>query len=833
MLSMWLGVAAACGGLAQVKATPNPVGERFQVVSGVLQGREVRGDPRAGLEPPPGPWCPDCPPPRGGIVEYPTPGFDASMMRTTSPPSLPPARGTYADRAPGDFGVWRSVAVPIQAPFLSSTAEPSVAGLGDLLFVSGNRFAALSKNAGLNWGFVNPADNFPADGFTDFPAPNSGSFCCDQVVYADRDRAILVWLLQYHHVPSNVHRLAVATNEGNLRGNVWRTYDITPALLGFSGASDWLDFPDLSVTHGYLWYSTNVFVNNAPLTSTSVVARFNLNQLATGNPTVLFDRTTLNRPGPRLTHGATFTMYWAVHENTSSLRVYEWQDVSTTGGVAVTVGHTPYATGSFTANTDSGTNFAGNCDSRLIGAFVADGELGFMWNIRQGGTFPYPYSTVKRYNEAGYGLRSEEDIWNNSVAWLYPSVHPSISDDLGGTIVIGGGATEPTTVAWIADGYNGRVMAPLESAHLNFVGTHGPANNRWGDYYATRPNWRYGNTWNATGFVLQGGPNPANTVPYVSWFGREQHRPPADLELAEARVSRGTYLTGGRVRIPYVVSNIGAGVSTGFTLTARLSLDDVFTGADPVLGVINRPALANNATDAGDADFIMPDLPQGEYYVRLEVSGGSDSIPTNNAMTLADRVFSAPADNDDCFGALPVRDGHYFFDTCAATASGPDEPACGPGVLGKDRWFIVDALAGTVRLETCRAGVPTFDSFIAVYPDLCPVAPGAASLCNDDSCGPNGLLSAVTLVSPQGGTYLVRVGGVNGSCGQGDLWVQSYCDVDYNGDGNADQDDVGALIRAIAGGDPAALPPDFNRDGNVDQDDISALIRALAGGGCP
>jgi hypothetical protein len=45
---------------------------------------------------------------------------------------------------------------------------------------------------------------------------------------------------------------------------------------------------------------------------------------------------------------------------------------------------------------------------------------------------------------------------------------------------------------------------------------------------------------------------------------------------------------------------------------------------------------------------------------------------------------------------------------------------------------------------------------------------------------------------------------------------------------------VAYLVNAIAGGEnPNNRDLDFNRDGNVDQDDIAALVNVVAGGGCP
>lgn len=60
------------------------------------------------------------------------------------------------------------------------------------------------------------------------------------------------------------------------------------------------------------------------------------------------------------------------------------------------------------------------------------------------------------------------------------------------------------------------------------------------------------------------------------------------------------------------------------------------------------------------------------------------------------------------------------------------------------------------------------------------------------------------------------------------------CIIDFNDDGNADQDDVIYLLNVIAGGEnPTGNDPDFNRDGNLDQDDVLTLINAVGGGNCP
>jgi peptidyl-Asp metalloendopeptidase len=58
--------------------------------------------------------------------------------------------------------------------------------------------------------------------------------------------------------------------------------------------------------------------------------------------------------------------------------------------------------------------------------------------------------------------------------------------------------------------------------------------------------------------------------------------------------------------------------------------------------------------------------------------------------------------------------------------------------------------------------------------------------------------------------------------------------IDFNADGNTDQDDIACLIATIAGnGACSSADPDLNADGNADQDDVLHLINLIAGGGCP
>jgi lysophospholipase L1-like esterase len=63
--------------------------------------------------------------------------------------------------------------------------------------------------------------------------------------------------------------------------------------------------------------------------------------------------------------------------------------------------------------------------------------------------------------------------------------------------------------------------------------------------------------------------------------------------------------------------------------------------------------------------------------------------------------------------------------------------------------------------------------------------------------------------------------------------LRAPCDLDFNLDGNTDQDDLALFVALLAGGpNPNGIDPDLNGDGNADQDDLAWLVSALAGGGC-
>lgn len=128
------------------------------------------------------------------------------------------------------------------------------------------------------------------------------------------------------------------------------------------------------------------------------------------------------------------------------------------------------------------------------------------------------------------------------------------------------------------------------------------------------------------------------------------------------------------------------------------------------------------------------------------------------------------ASNDDCATAVLVVEGVFSFDTVGASTDGPDEPAActffGDSQVQSDVWYCYTAsCAGIATVSLCGSA---YDTKLAVYSGCACPPVGGPLACNDDACGTS---SEVSFVVQQGQSYLVRVGGYNGSVGAGTLTI--------------------------------------------------------------
>lgn len=121
--------------------------------------------------------------------------------------------------------------------------------------------------------------------------------------------------------------------------------------------------------------------------------------------------------------------------------------------------------------------------------------------------------------------------------------------------------------------------------------------------------------------------------------------------------------------------------------------------------------------------------------------------------------------NDACAAAAPVPsagDARAFDTRLATDSEAVLSPACDEGNGTNfvcDLWYAWRPAAGLVRVTTC--GTAGFDTRIAVYGGCSLGAPPVA--CNDDAAQCGGLTSEVDFAADGTTTYLVRVGGYEGT----------------------------------------------------------------------
>jgi len=389
----------------------------------------------------------------------------------------------------------------------SSTGEPSAAMNGNVVFYTGNWYAALSSDGGQTFQYVDP--------FTAFPDPPNMGFCCDQVVQYIPHIDTFVWLLQYteNQANENIQRLAFATTDDVVRGR-WRTFDITPQSLGLPNIM--LDFPDLAVGEQYLYVTTNGFRQDG-MWDSSILLRIAIESINRGSINAQQTKSAENFSF-RVAQNAGTRVFWASHTNTSSLRLFAWDE----GAPQPTFRDVQVARWSAAqpeSMTPDGFNWLNRSDPRLLGATTVtreDGspELWFSWNTASGGSNrrPNPYVQIARISADDFTVRENINLWDANFAIAYAALTSNAGGDVGVSYAFGGGRTFPAHAVGI-------LTDP--TMHVNTIeGAHGPAEQRWGDYFTIRRHYPTMKLFVATGYTLQSGTGRMAGSPRFVLFGR-------------------------------------------------------------------------------------------------------------------------------------------------------------------------------------------------------------------------------------------------------------------------------------------------------------------------
>lgn len=382
---------------------------------------------------------------------------------------------------------------------VSTTAEPSGASGGGVVFVTANWTAAYSTDGGSTFTQLDPTTVFPADAV---------GFCCDQIVQYVPSIDRFIWLLQ-----GNGYRLASASPADIISsyGTAWTYWNLTPGVFGSCSG---FDYPDLSVGNNYLYMSWDAGFGGC--TSGFQVARTSLTGIQAGGTITIGFTDPANAPssivwGEHLTQNTADEIFWAGHNGNNKLRVYSLAEGSNTYFWR-DIGISSWANNAPTSTTPDGLdwlckNFHGCTGggafprNGIIGSTRSGNQIWFAWSAGTNGNFKQAHIemvTLDRSNN--FNKIQQVQIWNNDYAFAYPALATNAcTGEVGLSFEYGGNGNYENHVV----GFWGDFVAYITTG--SNVGT-----TRYGDYVTIRQTpftkENPGNLFDAFGYGI-------NTVP--------------------------------------------------------------------------------------------------------------------------------------------------------------------------------------------------------------------------------------------------------------------------------------------------------------------------------
>ena len=191
---------------------------------------------------------------------------------------------------------------------------------------------------------------------------------------------------------------------------------------------------------------------------------------------------------------------------------------------------------------------------------------------------------------------------------------------------------------------------------------------------------------------------------------------------------------------------------------------------------------------------------------------------------------------DDCSTATAVGEGAHAYDTSAGSTSGT---ATCDGDMSNDTWFAYTASrSGTASISTCGQTGTDSNSVLIVY-DSCASANGSCIASSDDGCGVTGFMSEVTISVIAGITYMVQLGGSQGTGGTGgtgtlEISLSTFRRGDANDSGEFEgtSDAIALLNYLFSSSEHTCIDAlDSNDDGQIDIGDAYYLLHYQFSGG--
>jgi hypothetical protein len=686
-----------------------------------------------------GPHVP--PPPRAighqgpSKVFTPVPPGTGTLPQPNSPPTQVLGAGGIGPAAPCDLRFFMNNAVaPTGALLSASTGEPNVAVHGDGVLYAGNFFAARSSDSGMSWARYDPSAFFPA---------SDGGFCCDQRTLFVRNPDMMIWLLEYSYSATTQQgrlRVAFTRTQADLKNDNFFYFDLAPGTFG-QPAGRFLDYSDIAYSNGFLYGSA--IIASPPATAQGLVlwraSLFDIWDLGNVGLSYYTSATLGGFGSYRFAQGASNPMYWAAHTSTTNLRVFSWADAAGAASqfdrtVAAWSG-TPTAAAGPDGRDWTGFGYTVNT---VLSGYVRTGEVGFLWTSGSVANRPQTFVRVARLRTSDLAVIGQDDIWNATIAWHFPTCAVNAAGEVGGTIAFGGGGASgfyPSAGVFLVDQCSPN-WAPLANAAFA-VGARGPASNRWGDYLGAGRHSVVTTTFVGAGFSLD---SAGSSTPRFVWFGRERDEPAwVDVNVVAFDTTGATALLASMT----VAQTDRAGRKDGVTPFARsYPPRQALTITAPVF-----------AQSAGGAQH------QFEHWVYEGVMQpvGQRTLSVGDIgtgpRTVTARAVYAPA------GANEVGDAGAV----PAAAQAPQGTGRLPAISGAvavsgdiDYYLIHIVDEANFSASTIGAGPTLADTQLFLFD-----ASGAGVVCNDDEAGGSTRSRIDSTHVTSNGTYFLAVSGYN------------------------------------------------------------------------
>ncbi len=448
------------------------------------------------------------------------PPIPTGTRRGNLQPSSPQTRvvpGTLADaRSEGSLGQLIRAANAGDDPVVFVRSTQTVATTGgafpDASGASSNNVVLYSNNAALRFstdGGVSFAGNLSPPGNLNVDGGSDGDHVIIYIPKIDR----FVWFMQFWATNKtsgpNRYRVAVASPQQVIdsNGKAWMYFDLTSGLFGFG--TDWMDYPDLAVGDKFLHFSANVIGANAG----RLVGRIPLSDLKNGGViNIGFTGTPLSMAwGSHLAQNITSTAYLAGHNGNSGLRIFSFPENSPGYSVHdINIDTWPNDPDKYVSIAPHGLPDNKNwlaCYTKdpkksclpgtaiigaarkprlqCIGDKPVDGdELWLAWTAsaskeKEGDGFRQPHVQLVKIDTSNYSKLSQEQIWNDKLAFAYPALAVNTRKEVGVAIAIGGGGSDSNFGVSIYGDPNIYLPPVLADASIT----------RYGDYFAIRRHW--------------------------------------------------------------------------------------------------------------------------------------------------------------------------------------------------------------------------------------------------------------------------------------------------------------------------------------------------------